>query len=171
MNVFLRWWLFACLMLAASIVVGFHNGYHRLYADDPTMMCFLILGIFALVSGYIGMLSWKFDRNIYDTEVLKKLSVSLNTGWLSASLFTKLGMLGTIIGFVMSVASFKNLDTTNPAASQLVIQDISVGISVALYTTLVGLVCNMLMMLQNFNLAQAIQHRLRETEVKDVTSP
>ena len=60
-----------------------------------------------------------------------------------------LGLLGTVLGiFTAFYLSFKNLDIGNPEASQEVIANMATSLSVAMLTTIVGLVASMLLKTQ-----------------------
>jgi len=69
-------------------------------------------------------------------------------GWFVSGLLTKLGLLGTVIGFILMLASVGAIESFDVADVQQVLSRMSVGMSVALYTTLVGLSAGMLLGLQ-----------------------
>ncbi len=77
-----------------------------------------------------------------------KLKSSHDYGWFFVDAMIKLGLLGTIVGFIFmlgSVADSSNLDLN---AMQKVMQQMSSGMGTALYTTLAGLIGSLLLALQ-----------------------
>lgn len=166
MNSFLRWVLLFSVITALSVVVHFYGGYNKIIEEDPSMICFGILAAFAVVTVNIGVLTWRFSRNLYNKSVINQVYTSLNNGWVSASIFSKLGMLGTIGGFIVAIKGFGLLDVSNPIQNAQAMKVIASGVSVALYTTLVGLICNVLITLQSYNLSQALKHHWRELNGK-----
>ena len=77
-----------------------------------------------------------------------RLKASHDYGWFFVDAMIKLGLLGTIVGFIFmlgSVADSSNLDLN---AMQKVMQQMSSGMGTALYTTLTGLVGSLLLAMQ-----------------------
>ena len=72
----------------------------------------------------------------------------------------KLGLLGTIIGFILMLAPIASMQSFEQASLQTALGQMSGGMAVALYTTLTGLVCNLLLRLQFQFLADSMQHLL-----------
>ena len=60
----------------------------------------------------------------------------------------KLGLLGTIVGFILMLLPVGELDDFDPALMQQLLAAMSEGMAVALYTTLAGLVTSTLLKLQ-----------------------
>jgi hypothetical protein len=60
-----------------------------------------------------------------------------------------LGMIGTMLGFIMMLAQgLSNIDTSDVAALQAVIGAMAYGMSTALITTLAGLIASLFIKLQ-----------------------
>ncbi len=66
-------------------------------------------------------------------------------GWFLTGLMIKLGLLGTVIGFVLMLGSISNMESFDIADVQNVLRRMTVGMGVALNTTLVGLLGSMLL--------------------------
>ena len=65
--------------------------------------------------------------------------------WFLVDLLIKLGLLGTIIGFILMLSSVSQADTLDIQAMQIVLKDMSGGMGTALYTTLLGLSTSLLL--------------------------
>ncbi|MHC8441297.1 MAG: MotA/TolQ/ExbB proton channel family protein [Candidatus Eutrophobiaceae bacterium] len=69
-------------------------------------------------------------------------------GWFVSDMMLKLGLLGTIIGFIFMLGSVANVADFDITAIQNILRHMSSGMGTALYTTLVGLICSVLASLQ-----------------------
>jgi hypothetical protein len=69
----------------------------------------------------------------------------------------KLGLLGTIIGFIIMLAPIAGLDAADKAAMKSSMGLMSEGMAVAMYTTLAGLVGSILVRIQYYMLDAATQ--------------
>jgi len=73
----------------------------------------------------------------------------LSPGWFVAESCLVLGLIGTVTGFILMLGiAFINLDVTNVASVQEALKNMSIGMSTALYTTLVGLVSSLAIKVQ-----------------------
>ncbi len=61
------------------------------------------------------------------------------TGWFLADLMIRLGLLGTVIGFIFMLSSVANVASVDIHALQQLLTHMSAGMRIALYTTLTGL--------------------------------
>lgn len=61
------------------------------------------------------------------------------TGWFLADLMIRLGLLGTVIGFIFMLGSVANVSSVDIHALQQLLTSMSAGMRIALYTTLTGL--------------------------------
>lgn len=77
------------------------------------------------------------------------------TGWFFVHLLVKLGLLGTVVGFVLMLTSVAEINAIEFADLQDMIGRMAVGMGVALTTTLVGLVSSMLLGFQYLMLDRA----------------
>ncbi len=69
-------------------------------------------------------------------------------GWFFTSLLVKLGLLGTVIGFVLMLGPLSTLKSFDIADVQGILTSMTAGMGVALNTTLVGLLGSMLLSFQ-----------------------
>ena len=92
------------------------------------------------ISKYFIALEKGEDKDIllkaFEAEYAKKLSY----GWMAADISLKLGLLGTIIGFILMLQPIAELNDTSPDSLKLALSGMSSGMAVALYTTLTGLI-------------------------------
>ena len=138
---FLKWWIqFACTMFAA--IVSYEIGWmYALYDADITKISIVILILFALTTCLIGYMS-KYSH----IETHRKLG---NYAWFSSEAMITLGMIGTVAGFLLMLSSaFTELDVKSVASVQGAISDMALGMSTALSTTLIGLICSVLTKVQ-----------------------
>ena len=80
----------------------------------------------------------------FEAEYAKKLSY----GWMAADISLKLGLLGTVIGFILMLQPISELNNTSPEELKVALSSMSSGMAVALFTTLTGLVSSILIRLQ-----------------------
>ena len=76
------------------------------------------------------------------------LTSKLNTGWLAADGLLKLGLIGTVIGFIIMLSAITEIDGFDFTMMKDMLQNMSGGMEVALYTTLSGLVSSILLTIQ-----------------------
>ena len=78
----------------------------------------------------------------------KNLAQNHEFGWLVADLMIKLGLLGTVIGFIYMLGAVATIDNADITTIQNMLVDMSAGMRIALYTTLTGLLAGMLLGIQ-----------------------
>ncbi len=66
-------------------------------------------------------------------------------GYVVADLMLKLGLLGTVIGFIFMLGSLVNLNSIDISVMQKLLAQMSGGMKVALFTTLTGMSCGVLL--------------------------
>ena len=90
----------------------------------------------------------RFDQTILLRVLAERLSGSNSFGAFAGDLSMKLGLFGTIVGFIMMLAPLTGLSTDDPAAVKSSVGLMSEGMAVAMYTTLAGLVGSILIKIQ-----------------------
>lgn len=78
----------------------------------------------------------------------KDVSTNHDFGWFIADIMIKLGLLGTVIGFIIMLSSVAVIDNADITTIQNMLIDMSAGMRIALFTTLSGLLAGMLLGLQ-----------------------
>ena len=76
----------------------------------------------------------------------------------------KLGLLGTIIGFIFMLGSVANITDFDVTTMQKILKHMSIGMGTALYTTLAGLVCSMLATAQYHLLDSSVDKLIQTTK-------
>ena len=146
----LKWWLIFCLVVLGLATCFYFDVHTSLYESDITRLSYLILIIFICTSIWIGTKTYKVGvREDYDQKS--------DVGWFISESCLALGMVGTVTGFlIMLGTAFTNVDVTNAVTLQQALSDMAVGMSTALWTTLVGLVCSLIIKVQLVNLEVAL---------------
>ena len=85
------------------------------------------------------------------------------TGWFISSLVLKLGLLGTIVGFVFMLSAIDALKTLTYADLPQMLGRMGSGMGVSLYTTLVGLLANLALGMQNLLLDRSAERLVSGT--------
>lgn len=78
--------------------------------------------------------------NVYES----RLKGPHEIGWFATDAMIKLGLLGTIIGFILMLGSVVNITEFDVTTMQKILAHMSSGMGTALYTTMAGLVCSLL---------------------------
>lgn len=73
-----------------------------------------------------------------------RLKAPQEIGWFAADIMIKMGLLGTIIGFILMLSSVADTTEFDVTTMQKILGHMSSGMGTALYTTMAGLVCSML---------------------------
>ena len=146
----LKWWLIFCLIVLGLSTCFYFDVHKSLYESDITRLSYLILIIFICTSIWIGTKTYKVGvREDYDQKS--------DVGWFISESCLALGIVGTVTGFlIMLGTAFANVDVTNSLTLQQALSDMAVGMSTALWTTLVGLVCSLIIKVQLVNLEVAL---------------
>lgn len=83
-------------------------------------------------------------------------------GWFFVDAMIKLGLLGTIIGFIFMLSSVSGTTELDLNAMQKVMQQMSAGMGTALYTTMAGLIGSLMLALQYQMLDRAADDLIQE---------
>ena len=117
----------------------------------------------------------KNDRNLNSSD--KKIELSLledelsnrhAIGYLSVDILLKLGLTGTVIGFILMLLPIGQIQDFDPQILQKLLSTMSGGMAVALYTTLTGLVTSILLKFQYFMLDSSLSNALNYLSSKSL---
>jgi len=172
---FLRWWLVFMLICASSVMLVSTGLADNINQVDFTKISF---GIYALFIGFTirnGINAYKIckkEHSIKEGEVIE-FCQKTEFGWFIADALLALGMIGTVLGFIFMLStSFAGITILNTAALQGALTKMSMGMSTALYTTAVGLVCSLVLKVQMFDISGQLDRlaRMCGCEVPDETN-
>ena len=140
---FWKWWTSIVLLsLFGTFLQYQYSIFNFAYENDTSRITFLIGFIFILTTLKIGIESWRQQftyENNGNTDFL----------WFSSDVVMSIGMVGTLIGFLLVLTTtFTNVDTTSASAMKAVIGTLAAGMGIALMTTLAGLVSSIIIKFQ-----------------------
>ena len=81
-------------------------------------------------------------------------------GYLIVDILLKLGLTGTVIGFILMLLPIGEIKDFDPQILQKLLSTMSGGMAVALYTTLTGLISSMLLKFQYFLIDSSLSQTL-----------
>jgi len=99
----------------------------------------------------------RIDQTLLLRSLADRLRGSNGFGAFVSDTLMKLGLLGTIIGFIIMLAPIAGLDAADKVAMKSSMGLMSDGMAVAMYTTLAGLVGSILVRIQYYMLDAATQ--------------
>ena len=100
--------------------------------------------------------SERINLTLIEDELINRHSL----GYLAIDVLLKLGLTGTVIGFILMLLPIGEIQDFDPKVLQQLLSTMSGGMAVALYTTLTGLVTSMLLKFQYFILDSSLSHTL-----------
>jgi len=177
-NLLLRWWLFFCVLLL-GLVALYNNGVLvEVYKADSTYMCMTIFAILGYATLHCGIAAGKVNTTVKKCEKVIGFDNSLHKDYIHdldanvmplisrcsflATICSSLGMFGTIWGMIQMMKSISgiNLDDVN-------LVDFASSMGIALYTTLVGLFCRMLIRIQVHGILEQKQRLDHDAQTYD----
>jgi hypothetical protein len=99
----------------------------------------------------------RIDQTLLLRTLADRLRGSNGFGAFVSDTLMKLGLLGTIIGFIIMLAPIATLDAADKVAMKSSMGLMSDGMAVAMYTTLAGLIGSILVRIQYYMLDSATQ--------------
>jgi len=151
----LKWWLFVCSCGVGITIVNYLGFFEILLKKDPTRLSFLILLIFLLTTVWIGQKIYNIIKE--QNKPKEDLQQDFDIGWFIAESCLVLGLIGTVAGFIIMLGTaFINIDVTSINSMQKALSQMSIGMSAALYTTLMGLLSSLGIKLQLVNVGRTI---------------
>ena len=146
MTIFLRWWLLFCIYAIMAWTLQTFGLFEELYYADFSKLSFIIIGLFSMLTLYVGHLTYRLSKG------LEVLETHVETCWFFAGEMPTLGLIGTVIGFIVMLTAFTGLDVNNVESIQRALESMVLGMGSALLTTLTGMVCGFFLKLQLMNL-------------------
>lgn len=121
-----------------------------------------LIGSFVADITSIGQTS--VDKKI--TLLQDELSNKFSFGYLVVDVLLKLGLTGTVIGFILMLLPIGEIQDFDPKILQKLLSTMSGGMAVALYTTLTGLISSMLLKFQYFLLDMRLSDNINYLSAK-----
>lgn len=163
-----EWAALAGLLAFATWLLGMRGVWTLLLSADPTGITAVIIVVFAGSTLWCGararvlqreQAGWAAEyvetlaRAPRDTGapldlLMERTHGPHHTAWWVNGIQLKLGLLGKVIGFSMLALQIGRLQNFDPAQSQELLKSLTTGLGVALLTTMVGLVGNIVLGLQ-----------------------
>lgn len=134
-------WVVVFSLIVLGVFVAINKGlFVTIYDSDITKLSFVILAMFLFKSLAIG---WHLGTNPKDLN----FSVVDNAVYF-ADMFTKLGFVGTIAGFLYAFQGFDSINIADIASTQSALICVAIGMRTALWTTIIGLICSIALRFQ-----------------------
>ncbi|MGB0747843.1 MAG: MotA/TolQ/ExbB proton channel family protein [Magnetospiraceae bacterium] len=169
-SIFLHWLAYGGAVMALLAIAADTGALAWVHGRDPSHLSLVVGGILVLglvrgawVSlrlhreaqgrggGVLGFLSSSQDDQAVQV-LTERIRGPQELGWFLAGLATKLGLLGTVIGFIFMMGAVTQAESFDIDAAQTLIRQMTSGIGVALTTTLAGLSVSVLLGVQSFML-------------------
>ena len=113
MKTFLMWMLQLSVVSVAVFVAMSFGVFKELLKADSTWISVGIMVWFCISSFRCGMATWRLARGNFDKE---EIVGQLERFSFCSGAFTTLGMIGTVIGFIIALGAFSLIDSANPAS-------------------------------------------------------
>lgn len=153
----LRWWTMVSVQLlifVAIIAFGYHES---IFNGDKSYISSLIFAVYVVSTVLLGIWHLVDDIN-------KNIDEKLKLGWFTAESLLALGMIGTVIGFLILLStSFNSININDPMSLKTTLGIMANGMGTSLYTTLAGLVCSLFLKGQLVNLELTVASRNQGT--------
>ena len=170
-----EWLALAGMFLFASWLLGAQGVWGLLLRSDPTGITLVIIIVFAVATLWSGARARELVREreaalqrrpgwaadywaalaAAPREATAPLDLLLDkthgphsTAWWVNAIQLKLGLLGKVIGFSVLALQIGQIQNFDPSQSQELLKSLTAGLGIALLTTMVGLVGNILLGLQ-----------------------
>ena len=142
---FWKWWTSFITVIAVTVLAQGQFGIiDFIRYNDPTYITSVVIGIAILSTLWIGYFSYlvQFKNQTPADSNMEQL-------WFIADTVMSIGMVGTLIGFLMVLTStFTDIDTSSAEEMRKVIGSLAAGMGVALLTSLAGLLSSIYLKFQ-----------------------
>ena len=161
-----------------------------IFESDKSKISILILLIYTAATLHWLFLAWRLDgEQKGDGKVLDFINVSNSKtelerqnllsilgdelsnrhalGHMTSDILLKLGLTGTVVGFILMLLPIGDMKDFDPQKIQPLLSSMSGGMAVALYTTLSGLVTSTILKFQYFLLDASLSKLINRLNTKD----
>ena len=138
---FAAWWVSVLLIATGIFWAGYFGLIEKVWEADETMITSLIAILFVGCNVFLGAVSFDADRSPFLSNTKKRLE----SVWFMSEQVMALGMLGTVIGLIMMLATgFVGVG----GDMQALLSKMWAAMGLALYTNAVGLICSIVLKIQ-----------------------
>ncbi len=153
MNALVRWWVILWSTIFVVLMLYSKDLFSALWTADKSKVSFITIFLFYIVSAFIGYLT----NTIVKKENKEHLRF-LPACWYASDAMMGLGMVGTLIGFMLMLGTtMDSIDFNDIMTIKKAVIGMAMGMSTAIVTTLTGLSCSLLVKLQIINLETDIK--------------
>ena len=193
----LEWAALGGMLLFATWLLGVRGVWSLLLVSDPTGITLVIIVVFAAATLWCGARArelqgqralmqasrgwaaeyWQAlaaaprDSNAPLDLLTEQTHGPHGTAWWVIGIQLKLGLLGKVIGFSILALQIGNVQSFDPSQSQDLLRSLTTGLGVALLTTMVGLVGNILLGLQLTRLDRYADRLVADCQRRGLTLP
>jgi hypothetical protein len=167
-RLFWGWAVQAGLALFIAWWMQLHGLWRALVQGDPSGISVGIAVLSVIVTAWCGLRAWRLqaqaaagsawrrasaDEHARSPEIAAQLLAERchgphETAWWFAGAALKLGLLGTVVGFIVMATQVGQVPSFELGEVQNLLKQMTLGMAIALYTTLVGLIGNLWLGLQ-----------------------
>lgn len=135
---FWEWWTVVIATTALAFLCDHFFGIGRYLTEvDSTGISTFIIGIYLASTAVAGWYSYTIQfQGKYITEQ------SMQPLWFCADAMLAIGMMGTLVGFIVGLEGFTSVDANSADEIKQVISKMASNMGIALITTLTGLICS-----------------------------
>jgi hypothetical protein len=194
--VFTHWLVLMGVLVFVGYVLWTQGTLQWLNASDPTGISQLIVGVFVTLLLWSGFRAWRLmkemqapatqttswlanfqhaineapaQRDAITDLLTERASGAHETAWWFNGLLLKLGLLGTVVGFMLMSLTVANFEVFDVEKAQALLRSMTRGMGVALLTTLVALIGNMIVGWQLLQLDRAADRLVTRAVSQSVT--
>ncbi len=161
-----------------------------IFESDKSKISILILFIYTVATLHWLFLAWRLDgeqkgdgkvsdftkvsnskTELERQNLLSILGDELSNrhalGHMTSDILLKLGLTGTVVGFILMLLPIGDMKDFDPQKIQPLLSSMSGGMAVALYTTLSGLVTSTVLKFQYFLLDDSLSKLINRITTKD----
>lgn len=161
-------WLLWTVISGLGVYIALRLGVlSTVFAADGTGICIGLTLLYALASAYAGRRSlWLSQQSAAvlaqcsEARCQERLRGPHEALWFASAMALRLGLLGTVIGFIAMLASLQSLPESIAAMAPQLIEEMGQGMAIALSTTLIGLLASLGLAAQTLLLDRAAEELL-----------
>ena len=149
----LRWWAMFCSMLLACGIIQYKGLFAALWIADPSGISAITMTLFAILTGFIGILTYRLSGQHPGTVEFNENMAYLQACWYASELLMALGLIGTLVGFSLMLGkSLTSVLAGGAGSASAGIIAMASKMSLAVVATLTGVITSHLIKIQLTNI-------------------